>query len=138
LPNQFLLVQKLEERAAPKASLSGVRSLAKRMKNIVPVILGVAAILAGLTIAIINEGHYLKGYGWALPYLLTLIVLLVVLATLILLANSRAEREKKIEIPPPPTVHQENKQTVTQEFYFGTSDPRTLATEPDETANECP
>jgi hypothetical protein len=131
----FCLAQKLEERVAPRRSLAGVFPLAKRMKHIVPVILGVAAILAGLTIAIINEGHYLKGYGWALPYLLALIVLLVVLATVILLANSRAEREKKTESPPPPNVHQVNKQTITQEFHFGAFGPnRTEAVELSETA----
>jgi hypothetical protein len=137
-----LLAQKLEERAAPKVSLSGVRPLAKRMKNIVSVILGVTAILAGLTFAIINESHYLRGYAWALPYLFALIVLLLVLATRIVIVNSRTDRENKTESPPPPAVEvrQENNQEFNpqfnpqQNFYFGTSDRGTVAAEPDETA----
>ena len=85
------------------------------MKKIVPVILGAAAILVGLTIAIINEGHYLKGYGWALPYLLALIVLLVLLAAVILL-NPKTEQENKTEQHTPATVHQENRQEFNPQF----------------------
>jgi uncharacterized protein YhhL (DUF1145 family) len=116
LSNQFLLAQKLEERSAPERSLSGVCPLAKRMKYIVPVILTVTAMLAGVTIAIINESHNFKGYAWAVPYLAALIFLLLVLAISIVIFNSRAEREKKTEPHTPTTVHQENRQEFNPQF----------------------
>jgi hypothetical protein len=104
-------------------SIAGVCPRTKRMKQIVPVILAVTAILTGLTIAIINQGNYLKGYGWAIPYLFALIVVLLVLATVIAVINSK--REKKNDpppAPPPVEVRQETKQIVNQHFHLGAHD----------------
>ncbi len=62
--------------------------------------------LCGLTIAIIRESYHLANYGWAVPYLFGLIVLLVISA---IVAFVRAGRGNKLkgDIPPPPISAEE-------------------------------
>lgn len=104
------------------------------MKYLITVLVGAAAITAAVTTAIaqahrafngdVSLTPYLYGYGAA--------ALLLLLALVMAIDASRQESKR---VPPPPAVHQENKQTVTQEFHFGaSSSPRTVTSELDETA----
>jgi hypothetical protein len=107
------------------------------MKHIVPVILAVTAILAALTIAIINQSNSLRGYAWAVPYLIALIVVLLVSALMIALINSKQE-PGKTNAPSAPPIRQENKQIVSQQqnVYVGGSDPRPSAAEQEKAGHE--
>jgi hypothetical protein len=141
LPNQFLLAQKLEERAAPKQSLSGVCPLAKRMTPVISVLLAAATTMFGLAI-LIAKGDLLKSApGWLVPLVFTLSAYFFLLAAILAIVNWKRERKRNAlppPSPPPPSVqvNQENKQVLNQNFRFGGQDDATVTAKLQKTRDE--
>jgi amino acid transporter len=91
------------------------------MKYVIPVILAVGTILSALTIAILTQNNYLKGYNWALPYLAIIIAGLLIVALAISIRNSLQDRKSESVNPPPSTTTQTVSQSVSpqQNVYIG-------------------
>jgi hypothetical protein len=64
------------------------------MKHIVPVILAPVAILCAMGTAIAQANGYLIRYGWAMRYLYSASVLLLIAAAMVAIINSKKEAQK--------------------------------------------
>ena len=102
------------------------------MATLITVVLAVATSSLTFAIAIMTKGLF-PGHDWLLYVLFSLSAALYLLAIFLGVSNWRREQRKAEPPPTPPAippVHQENKQTVTQQnVYLGGSDPQAVAAE---------
>src|SRR5438045_3805257 len=100
------------------------------MKSVNPLILVVAAMLNAIATAILNANHVFEGRAWIAWCLYGATALLLAWAGTNAIVTSRREQEKASPPPAITPVHQENKQTVTQNVrvsYEGIAESKELS-----------